>query len=168
MAAIEAICRAEGATYVAVTDDPDEGEMFMQARREAFPAFFDRGTTLIEDVGVPIPRIAELVVGVERVAEQLPDDDRHRGARRRRQPAPADHLRPRTTRTPCARAEAAFAAIVELALSLGGTLTGEHGVGVVKAPFLAAQLGPEVVEVTRRIKDALDPLGILNPGKMFD
>src|SRR5207342_2742027 len=66
-----------------------------------------------------------------------------------------------------ARAEAAFAAVVELALSLGGTLTGEHGVGVVKAPFLAAQLGPDVLEVTRRIKDALDPLGILNPGKLL-
>ncbi|GAA4346911.1 FAD-binding oxidoreductase [Angustibacter luteus] len=166
MAAIEAICQGEGATYVAVTDDPDEGEMFMQARREAFPAFFDRGTTLIEDVGVPIPRIAELVGGVERIAEQ------HRTTIATVGHAGDGNLHPLITFDPkdadaVVRAEAAFAAVVELALSLGGTLTGEHGVGTVKAPFLAAQLGPEVLEVTRRIKDALDPLGILNPGKMF-
>jgi glycolate oxidase len=54
-----------------------------------------------------------------------------------------------------------------LALSLGGTLTGEHGVGTVKARYLADQLGPEVMAVSRRIKSALDPLGILNPGKVF-
>jgi glycolate oxidase len=164
MGAIEAICRAQGATYVAVTDDPDEGEMFMQARREAFPAFFDLGTTLIEDVGVPIPRIAELVVGVERVAEQFRTTVATVGH------AGDGNLHPLITFDPddpdaVSRAEAAFAAIVELALSLGGTLTGEHGVGVVKAPFLAGQLGPDVVDVTRRIKHALDPLGILNPGK---
>ncbi|WP_426562225.1 FAD-binding oxidoreductase [Angustibacter sp. McL0619] len=165
MAAIEEICRAEGATYVAVTDDPDEGEMFMQARREAFPAFFELGTTLIEDVGVPIPRIAELVVGVEQVAEQYRTTIATVGH------AGDGNLHPLITFDPAdpdavARADAAFAAIVALALSLGGTLTGEHGVGVVKAPFLAAQLGPDVVEVTRRIKNALDPLGILNPGKL--
>ena len=54
-----------------------------------------------------------------------------------------------------------------LALSLGGTLTGEHGVGTVKQPYLADQLGPDVLDVSRRIKAALDPLGVLNPGKVL-
>ncbi len=166
IAAIEALCASQGATYVAVTEDADEGEMFMQARREAFPALFERGTTLIEDVGVPIPRIAELVVGVERVAAE------HRTAIATVGHAGDGNFHPLISFDPSdddavARADAAFGAVVALALSLGGTLTGEHGVGVVKAPYLAAQLGPDVLDVTRRIKAALDPLGILNPGTLI-
>ncbi len=165
LAAVEVVCATHDATYVAVTDDPDEGELFMQARREAFPALMRRGTTLIEDVGVPIPRIAELVAGVEQVAERFDTSIAVVGH------AGDGNFHPLISFDPAdgaavVRAEQAFAAVVELALSLGGTLTGEHGVGVVKAPFLAGQLGPEVVEVTRRIKAALDPLGILNPGKL--
>lgn len=65
----------------------------------------------------------------------------------------------------CARL--AFGDIMALALSLGGTITGEHGVGRLKAPWLAAQLGPEAMALTRQIKDALDPDGILNPGAVI-
>ena len=61
------------------------------------------------------------------------------------------------------RAERAFSEIMELAIGLGGTITGEHGVGRAKVGSLAAQLGPDVMELTRTIKDALDPQGILNP-----
>jgi glycolate oxidase len=166
LAAVEALCVGEDATFVAVTDDPAEGEMFMQARREAFPALFAlHGTTLIEDVGVPIPRIAELVAGVEQVAARHETEIAvvgHAGDGNFHPLISFDATDPAAV----VRAEQAFDAVVQLALSLGGTLTGEHGVGVVKAPFLAAQLGPEVVDVTRRIKAALDPLGILNPGKL--
>ena len=63
---------------------------------------------------------------------------------------------------------AAFDEVMELALALGGTITGEHGVGRLKRPWLADQLGPDVMELTRRIKDALDPQGILNPGAGFE
>jgi glycolate oxidase len=162
----EAVCRRHEASYVAVTDDPDEGEMFLRARREAFPALFERGTTLIEDVGVPIPRIAELVTGVERIAE------RHETSIATVGHAGDGNLHPLISFDPkdeaaVARADEAFGAVVRLALSLGGTLTGEHGVGTVKARYLADQLGPEVMAVSRRIKSALDPLGILNPGKVF-
>ncbi|EUA73413.1 FAD linked oxidase, C-terminal domain protein [Mycobacterium xenopi 4042] len=62
------------------------------------------------------------------------------------------------------RAEAAYGEIMDLALRLGGTITGEHGVGRLKRPWLADQLGPDAMALNRRIKDALDPLGILNPG----
>jgi glycolate oxidase len=57
--------------------------------------------------------------------------------------------------------------IFAAALDLGGTLSGEHGVGVLKRPYFAKALGPVSVEVQKRIKKALDPLNILNPGKMF-
>jgi glycolate oxidase len=63
-----------------------------------------------------------------------------------------------------ARARRAFGEIMDLAIGLGGTITGEHGVGRLKAPWLPAQVGPDVMALTRRVKDALDPDGILNPG----
>jgi glycolate oxidase len=164
--ALEQVFRDEGATFVARTDDPDEGEMFLQARREAFPALFECGTTLIEDVGVPVPRIAELVAGVERIAEgrdTMIATVGHAGDGNFHplicfDSSDADAVK---------RADLAFADVVSLALSLGGTLTGEHGVGTVKQPYLADQLSAEVLDVSRRIKQALDPLGILNPGKVL-
>jgi glycolate oxidase len=62
------------------------------------------------------------------------------------------------------RADVAFGEIMDLAVSLGGTITGEHGVGRLKKPWLAGYLGPEAMELNRKIKTALDPAGILNPG----
>jgi glycolate oxidase len=56
---------------------------------------------------------------------------------------------------------------MELAMSLGGTITGEHGVGRLKRPWLGDYLGPDVLALNQKIKDALDPQGILNPGAMF-
>jgi glycolate oxidase subunit GlcD len=163
---LEEVFRAERATFVARTDDPDEGEMFLQARREAFPALFECGTTLIEDVGVPVPRIADLVTGVERIAETHDTMIATVGH------AGDGNFHPLICFDPgdeaaVKRADLAFADIVALALSLGGTLTGEHGVGTVKQPYLADQLGADVMEVSGRIKAALDPLGILNPGKVL-
>ncbi|MDQ0726598.1 FAD-linked oxidase C-terminal domain-containing protein [Microbacterium sp. W4I20] len=65
-----------------------------------------------------------------------------------------------------ARAESAFAEIIDAALALGGTVTGEHGVGLLKRDGLLAELSPAVVEMHRAVKAALDPAGILNPGKV--
>ena len=65
------------------------------------------------------------------------------------------------------RARAAFGEVMSAAIALGGTITGEHGVGKAKAGALPEQLGPDVMALTRRIKDALDPQGILNPGTIL-
>jgi glycolate oxidase len=65
------------------------------------------------------------------------------------------------------RAYLAFGEIMQLAIELGGTITGEHGVGRAKKVALPAQLGPEVMALTHKIKNALDPLGILNPGAIL-
>jgi glycolate oxidase len=59
------------------------------------------------------------------------------------------------------------AEIFDASLALGGTLSGEHGIGVLKRPYLERALGPVSVEIQRRIKQALDPMNVLNPGKMF-
>jgi len=153
-----------GATYVAVTDDPDEGELLMAARRMAIPCVERLGAVLIEDVGVPIPRIPDLLAAVAAVAE------RHATAIPVIGHAGDGNFHPLVTFDPAdpdaaARAELAFGAVMDAALALGGTITGEHGVGSLKAAHLAQQLGPEVVELQRRVKAALDPTGVLNPGK---
>jgi glycolate oxidase len=164
IAAMERIAGGHGATFVATTADPDEGEMFLEARRSAFAALFDLGTPLIEDVGVPIDRIAELVTGVEAIAAEhdtLIATVGHAGDGNFHPFLSFDGNDPDATR----RAEEAFAAIIALALRLDGTITGEHGVGIVKAPYLVDQVGPDVLDLSRRIKALLDPQNILNPGK---
>ena len=65
------------------------------------------------------------------------------------------------------RARTAYGEVMELAMELGGTITGEHGVGRLKRPWLGDYLGPDVLALNQKIKDALDPQGILNPGAMF-
>jgi glycolate oxidase len=161
---IVAACERAGADYVAHTDDVDEGELLMGARRMAIPCVERLGTVLIEDVGVPVPRIPELLASVEQIAEQ------HRTAIPVIGHAGDGNFHPLVTfdasdADATARAELAFDAVMESALALGGTVTGEHGIGVLKARHLVSQLGPDVMELTRRVKDALDPDGILNPGK---
>ena len=163
-AAVAGCVEAAGATYVAVSDDPDEGELLMAARRMAIPCVERLGTVLIEDVSVPIPRIPELVAAVVAIAA------RHATAIPVIGHAGDGNFHPLVTfdasdADATARAEAAFDDVMDAALALGGTVTGEHGVGTLKARHLARQLGPDVMEVTRAVKAALDPAGILNPGK---
>jgi glycolate oxidase len=160
---IEKVCAASGASDVFTTSDPDEGEAFTAARRAAFPAMERLGTLLLEDVGVPVPALPALVHGIREIA--LARDTHivvvaHAGD---------GNTHPIIAYPPDdpaaeARARLAFGDVMDLALTLGGTITGEHGVGRLKAPWLAAQLGPDVMALTQRIKDALDPDGILNPG----
>jgi glycolate oxidase len=163
-ARIGAACEAAGATYVAVTDDADEGEALMAARRMAIPCVERLGTVMIEDVSVPVPHIPRLLAAVAEVAR------RHRTAVPVIGHAGDGNFHPLVTfdsSDPDAtgRAEQAFDEIMDAALALGGTVTGEHGIGTLKARHLTTQLGPDVLEVSRRVKQALDPQGILNPGK---
>jgi glycolate oxidase len=152
-----------GATEVFSTSDPDEGEAFVAARRFAIPAVEAKGALLLEDVGVPLPALADLVSGVEKIAAQrdvMISVIAHAGDGNTHplivfDPADADMA---------ARAQLAFGEIMELAVGLGGTITGEHGVGRLKRPWLAGQIGPEAMELNHRIKRALDPDNILNPG----
>jgi glycolate oxidase len=161
---IEAACRKAGATYVAATDDEDEGEQLMTARRMAIPCVEKLGTVLIDDVGVPIPRIPDLIAAVEEVALRTATTIAvigHAGDGNFHPLVVFDRHDAEAT----ARAEEAFGSVMDAALALGGTITGEHGVGTLKRGWLRPQLGPDVIALAGRIKDALDPLGILNPGK---
>jgi glycolate oxidase len=164
--AMRAACEAAGASDVFVTDDAEEGELFVQARRMVIPAVEPLGELMLEDVGVPVPRLPELVDAVARVAARhdllIPvvahagDGNTH----------PLIVV-PRGDEDARLRALAAFDEIMHAAIALGGTITGEHGVGRTKKSALPAQLGEDVMALTRRVKDALDPAGILNPGAIL-
>ena len=118
---------------------------------------------MLEDVGVPIPLLPELLAGIAAIAEangvQIPvvahagDGNTH-----------PIIVYPRGDEAAKDRAAIAFDEVMHLAIRLGGTITGEHGVGRLKRGALADQLGPDVMALTQRIKDALDPQRILNPG----
>ncbi|WP_163769406.1 FAD-linked oxidase C-terminal domain-containing protein [Mycolicibacterium parafortuitum] len=155
-----------GAAEVFSTNDPAEGEAFVAARRFAIPAVEAKGSLLLEDVGVPVPRLADLCAGIEKIAanrDVLISVIAHAGD---------GNTHPLIVFDPAdaamaERAEKAFGEIMELAVGLGGTITGEHGVGRLKRPWLGSQIGPEAMELNRRIKQALDPDAILNPGAAF-
>jgi glycolate oxidase len=164
MTAMVSACRDERATEVAYTDDEEEGEQFMTARRMAIPSIERFGTVLIEDVGVPISRVADLVRGIASIADENETTIAtvgHAGDGNFHPLVVFDRKDPVATK----RAEVAFGKVMDLALALGGVVTGEHGIGTLKLPWVSAQLGDDVVELSRRIKQVFDPLGILNPGK---
>jgi glycolate oxidase len=163
---ITGICEEHGATEVFSTDDPDEGEAFVVARRNAIPAVERTGTLLLEDVGVPLPQLGALVDGIAAIAEandvtiaviaHAGDGNTH----------PLIVFDP-TDAEQTGRAQAAYGQVMSLAIELGGTITGEHGVGRLKKPWLVDQIGEDALELNRRVKHALDPHGILNPGAVL-
>lgn len=158
-----AIFAENNATDVFTTDDPDEGEAFVAARRFCIPAVEAKGSLLLEDVGVPLPALGQLVTGIARIAEErdlMISVIAHAGDGNTHPLIVFDPADPAMAE----RANLAFGEIMDLAVRLGGTITGEHGVGRLKRPWLDGYLGPEVMALTQRIKQALDPLGILNPG----
>lgn len=158
-----AVFAEHGATEVFSTDDPDEGEAFVAARRFCIPAVEAKGSLLLEDVGVPLPALGALVTGIARIADErdlMISVIAHAGD---------GNTHPLLVFDPAdaamaERAQLAYGEIMDLAVGLGGTITGEHGVGRLKRPWLADYLGPDVMDLNRRIKAALDPDGILNPG----
>jgi glycolate oxidase len=165
-ARVQAACEVAGATLVAVSTDEAEARSLMAARRLALPAVERLGAVLVDDVAVPLPLLPEMLRRIEGIAAAhgtVIATVAHAGDGN---PHPAVVFDP-TDRGAEARAQAAFAAVMEGAIALGGTITGEHGIGVLKRAFLSRQLGPAVLALQARIQQVFDPDGILNPGKVF-
>ncbi len=166
LARIAEICTAHGATGVTLAADIAQSEDLLAARRCSLPALSRLGSlTILEDATVPRPMLARMADRITAIAE------RHQLTIGTFGHAGDGNLHPTCVLDAAdtdavARSHEAFAEIFGAAIELGGTITGEHGVGAAKLPYLSRRLGEDQLALLRRIKTAFDPAGILNPGKL--
>lgn len=164
---VKSLCADAGASDVATTDDQEEGSMLLEARRLALPALERLGDWLLDDVSVPRTRITDLISSIEEIAaryELTIGVFGHAGDGNLHPTIIFDDKEPASREA----AQHAFDDITERALALGGTITGEHGVGHLKKRWLAVEQGEVGIDIHHAIKDAFDPLHILNPRAVFD
>lgn len=155
-----------GATWSAVSTDQQEADDLFAARRLAYPAMERLGPVLTEDVCVPKRHVAEMLARIEGIGERAGvtiANIAHAGDGNLHPLL----ITPRGDEQARVRAQEAFTEIIDAALELGGTVTGEHGVGLLKMGGLSRELDPVVLGMHRAVKQALDPHGIFNPGKVF-
>jgi glycolate oxidase len=167
-AKMEELARKNGSMQVRVAKDDAEATSLATARRSAFSALARVApTTILEDATVPRSELARMIRFVEGVAKKhrlrigtfghMGDGNLH-----------PTFLTDERNHDEIHRVEEAFKEIFDEAIRLGGTITGEHGVGLAKKSFLPKFAGDAQMRVMRELRRALDPRGILNPGKMFD
>jgi glycolate oxidase len=162
--AILAACLAAGAMEAYRSEDPEQAEMLLGARRMAIQALEAKGDWLLDDVAIPRSALAAAVSEIEEVAARhdvLIGTFGHAGDGNLHPTI----VTPRGDADAAARGLAAFDDILSVALRHGGTITGEHGVGLLKRHALAEELDEPARDLHPRIKEAFDPRGILNPGK---
>ncbi|MET7966749.1 FAD-linked oxidase C-terminal domain-containing protein [Micromonospora sp. NPDC005305] len=174
LARLAEVCTAAGADEVYAATDAAEAAALLQARRLAHPAMEKfaadafpggNGGLVIDDVAVPRGALAALLDGVARIAEECAVPIGvvgHAGDGNMHPNIVVDRADPASL----ARGRRAFDEIMRLGLELGGTCTGEHGVGLLKRDWLAREIGPVGVRVHQAIRTALDPAGLFNPGKV--
>ncbi len=164
---IAALCEEHGAVRVRVAQTEEEETELWRARKAVSPAVVQvKPTKISEDATVPRSQVPALIRAIKEIAR------RYRLTIAIFGHAGDGNLHPnllvdKGDPDEMARAEEAIKEIFQTALSLGGTLSGEHGVGLLKAPFMELEFGPRGVAAMKKIKESLDPFGILNPGKIF-
>ena len=164
---VEQLCRKYGATSIRVARDAAERDKVWQARRSALSALAKLKPTLVlEDATVPRSKIPEMVRAMQEISRQYEIEIGTFGH------AGDGNLHPtiltdKRNAEEWERVEAAIAAIFDKALAMGGTLSGEHGTGIAKSCFLEKETSPATILYSKRVKEALDPNNILNPGKVL-
>jgi glycolate oxidase len=164
---VEAICRQQGAAQIHIAKDATERDRIWSARRSALPALAKlRPTCVLEDATVPRSKIPAMIRALEEISRKFDltigtfghagDGNLH-----------PTILTDKRNQEEWHRVEAAVDAIFDKALELGGTLSGEHGIGTAKSRFLEKEFGKGTLLYSKRIKAALDPNNILNPGKII-
>jgi glycolate oxidase len=165
---MERICREKGCLEVRMAKDEVEAVKLATARRSAFSALARVApTTILEDATVPRSELARMIRFVEAIAKKyklrigtfghMGDGNLH-----------PTFLTDERNKEEMHRVEEAFKEIFDEAIRLGGTITGEHGIGLAKKSFLPKFAGATQMRLLRELRRTLDPNGILNPGKMFD
>ena len=167
LAAVEEICLENGAVEVRVAADEGERALLWKGRKSAFAAMGRVSRDYyVQDGVVPRTRLPQVLRRIAELERDARASRRERFPRRRRQPAPARALR----RPPAGQAERAqelAVAILEACMEAGGSLTGEHGIGVDKACAMPSMFGPDDLEAMGRLRRGFDPVGLSNPGKVF-
>jgi len=165
---MEEIARRCGASSVVLAETAEQAARLATARRAAFSALARVSpTTILEDATVPRSELTKMINFIQDVGERyklrigtfghMGDGNLH-----------PTFLTDEKNTEEMARVEKAMHEIFDFAVKLGGTITGEHGVGLAKKAFLPAALGDASLGLMRQLKKTLDPQGILNPGKIFD
>ncbi|MFF9787737.1 FAD-binding oxidoreductase [Streptomyces nigrescens] len=157
--------KSAGATWADMSTDPVEAEALFEARRLAYPALARLGPVLTEDVCVPRSLMPEMLARIEEISAAWDTpiaNIAHAGD---------GNLHPliRTSRSDAAatdRVQHVFEAIMEAAIDLGGTVTGEHGIGLLKQDGMRREMSSTVMSLQRSVKQALDPRNLFNPGKV--
>ncbi|MEW6616214.1 MAG: FAD-linked oxidase C-terminal domain-containing protein [Thermodesulfobacteriota bacterium] len=164
---IQEICMEYGASRVEIAEDEESEENLWRARRAISPSLLKlKPTKINEDITVPRSKIPDILRKINEIAKRLELDIvnfGHAGDGNIHVNIMIDKRREEEVN----RAHEAVKEIFQATLDLGGTISGEHGIGVTKAPYLRMELGDLGVEVMRRIKKAFDPNNVLNPGKIF-
>jgi glycolate oxidase len=165
--AIEEACKANHVRTLRVAQDLLESEELFTARRNALSALARvKPTTILEDVTVPRPAIPEIMATIRQAAQTYAitiGTFGHAGDGNLHPTCLTDER----DKDELHRVEAAYDMIFTKAISLGGTISGEHGTGIAKSKYLPRMVGPKALEVMKKIKAAFDPEGRLNPGKIF-
>jgi glycolate oxidase len=166
-AKVEAICNKHKAISVSVAKDDAERNAVWQARRDALPALARvRPTTVLEDATVPRSKIPAMMQALDKIAKKYGltigtfghagDGNLH-----------PTILTDKRDQKEWLKVEAAIDEIFDEALALGGTLSGEHGIGLAKSKYIKNECGIAAINYSRKMKSVLDPNGILNPGKIL-
>jgi len=161
------VCRQTGAREVVAAQNAAERENIWRARKAISAALVQiKPTKISEDATVPRSKVPEMIMKLQQIRAKYDINlviFGHAGDGNLHPNIIADENDPAEMQ----KAEAAIGEIFEAAVSLGGTLSGEHGIGILKAPFMHLEFGHAELDYMRRIKEALDPKGVLNPGKIF-
>ena len=164
---VEQLCYSVGATKVQIPQNDAEKEEIWKARKLVSPAIVRiKPTKISEDATVPRSKIPEMCERLQQIKQTYNVDLVVFGH------AGDGNLHPniicdKNDAEEMARVEKAVAEIFTAAVELGGTLSGEHGIGTMKAPFMEMELGQVGLDMMKRIKQAWDPNNIMNPGKIF-
>ncbi|CAG0995191.1 glycolate oxidase [Anaerolineae bacterium] len=164
---VEAICKEYGALDFRTAEDKDEVKKLWEARRSISASLYRvKPHKINEDIVVPRSRIPELVEGLGKISKErgvLIASFGHAGDGN----IHVNVMYDKKSEAESAAAELAVTDVFKLTISLGGTISGEHGVGVAKQKYLEMELAPAAIDAIKRIKASLDPKGVLNPGKIF-
>ena len=164
---LKTVCVSQGVTDTSIARRKEDIEKLWKARKAISPALFQYGPDKInEDIVVPRSRIPDMVRKIAALKERTGltmvsfghagDGNIH-----------FNIMLDKKNRDDLRKAEEAIDALFEYTLELGGTISGEHGIGITKAPYIAREIGTLELKLMKKIKKVFDPNGILNPGKIF-